>query len=115
MNNVITVTQNRAYLAGLKIMDGENRFYLAHGDRLFFGIKKYGYQSDYLILKELSDSDYDEDTDSYLLRLSTGETGLDPGTYYYDIALNRSEGELEKIISCTELRVIKSIVRSDAL
>ncbi len=115
MNNEISITQNRAFLAGLKIRDGDGQFYLAHNDRLIFGIKKYAYQSDYLLVKELDDSDYDEEADAYLLRLSAEETDLEPGTYYYDIALNRSGDELEKIISCTRLAVQKSIVRSDAL
>lgn len=113
MDNRITIAQNRHFRTGIIIRQGEGRYYLADGEELIFGVKRFAYNSDYILVKTIVRSDYDENADVYPLELSCSETDLEQGTYYYDVALRRVNGELEKIIGCTELEVKKSVVRSE--
>ncbi len=113
MNNVIKLTQDRVYETGLRIKSGDGYYYLSPQEKLLFGIKQTTYQTAYLLQKTLTHQDYDAVSDSYTLSLTTEETALEPGQYCYDVALQRADGELEKIIGCTPLEVIKSVVRSE--
>lgn len=113
MDNSIRLTQDRVYETGLQIKNGDGYYYLSPQEKLLFGIKQTTYQTAYLLQKTLTRDDYDADSDSYTLRLTTAETALEPGQYCYDVALQRADGELEKIIGCTPLEVVKSVVRSD--
>lgn len=113
MEQRITVTQNRAFETGLKIInDGEN-YYLTEGEKLIFGVKRFVGSREYLIRKVLTAEDYNADADCYPICLNTEETDLAPGIYYYDVALQRSDGEMCRVIGCTELEIVRSVVRSD--
>ncbi len=113
MNNIIRLAQNRAYKTGLRIKDGEEDYILAENEYLVLGIKKYAYYNGYILKKTIYPQAYDYDINAYIVTLSTDETNLEPGTYFYDIALVRGDNEMEKIIGCTEFEVIRSVVRRD--
>ena len=113
MNNMIRLAQNRAYKTGLRIKDGDEDYILAEDERLVIGIKKFAYYTGYILRKTIPPQAYDDALGAYIIEFTTGETNLEPGTYFYDVALLRRDGELEKIIGCTELEVIKSVVRRD--
>ena len=115
MDNTIQLTQNRVFKTGLRIKDGTGYYYLTEGEQLLFGIKQSAYQTDYLLYKTLTADDYEEASDSYVLTLTTEETNREAGRYYYDVALLTHDGELEKIIGCTPLEIVKSIVRSESV
>ncbi len=113
MNNIIRLAQNRAYKTGLRIKDGDEDYLLADGEQLVLGIKRFAYYNGYIIRKIIPPQAYDYEVGAYIIELTTDETNLEPGAYYYDVALQRSNGELERIIGCTELEVIRSVVRRD--
>ena len=113
MNNIIRLAQNRAYKTGLRIKDGDEDYILADDEQLVIGIKRFAYYSGYILRKTVPPQAYDYDLGAYLIAFTTEETNLEPGTYFYDVALQRRDGELEKIIGCTELEVIRSVVRRD--
>ena len=115
MNNDIIMSQNRHFSTGIVICDGEEHYYLRNGESLIFGIKRFAYNNDYIICKELTQENYNEEADAYVLELTTEETNIETGAYCYDVALKRSSGELEMIIPCTALEVCRSVVRSDDL
>lgn len=113
MNNTIIASQNRVFRTAVKILSGDEEYYLAQNEKLIFGLKRFAYSRDHLLQKEILPADYDTDSHGYILTLSTEETNLAPGSYCYDIALQRADGELEKIIGCTEFEIVRSVVRSD--
>ncbi len=114
MDNKLYVFQNRILKTALKIKNGDENYYLSNDEKLIFGIKKYAYNSEYIIRREITSGDYDSELDAYPITLSSDETNISPGTYYYDAALQRNNGQLEKIIGCTELEIVRSVVRSDS-
>ncbi len=113
MNNVIRLAQNRAYKTGLRIKDGDEDYILAEDEQLVIGIKRFAYYTGYILRKTVPPQAYDDELGAYVIDFTTDETDLEPGTYFYDVALQRRDGELEKIIGCTELEVIRSVVRRD--
>ncbi len=113
MNNEIRMSQNRHYKTGIVIYDDEEHYYLRNGESLIFGIKRFAYNTDYIIRRELTQDNYNDEADAYVLELSTEETNIDTGSYFYDVALKKSSGELEMIIPCTSLEICRSVVRSD--
>lgn len=113
MNNKIIAQRARKYSALIGIVDestGE-AYQLASGEKLVFGVKNSKETNTYIFRKELTASDYDSTAGGYPLTLTTMEMDIAYGTYYYDVALQRSNGELEKVIGCTEFEVTPSIVR----
>ncbi len=92
-------------------MDGEEYYTLGEHEKLVIGIKSSTLHTNYLLKKELTNTD--KHTDGYLLTLSTEDTDLPQGKYYYDVALLRADGELVKIIGSTLLEIVESVVRSD--
>lgn len=113
MNNTIRIAQNRVFRTIVKVLSGDNEYCLGQNEKLIFGLKQFAYSRDYLLQKVLNYADYDIDNHGYLLTLSTEDTNLSPGSYCYDVALQRSDGELEKIIGCTDFEIVRSVVRSD--
>lgn len=114
MSNTIRAVQNRLFKTTLVVLDGEDNYYLDSGEEFIFGVKKYAYDQDYLFLKRIGRDDYDPDEGGYPILISTEEMNIEPGMYYYDVALERSSGQLEIIIGCTEFEILRSIVRSDS-
>lgn len=113
MSNKLCAFQNRILKTALKVKNGDEDFYLSNDERLIFGIKKFAYNSEYIIRRVITSGDYDSELNAYPITLTSEETNISPGTYYYDVALKHSNGQLEKIISCTEFEIIRSVVRSD--
>ena len=112
MKNVICAAQNRIFSIAVQILDDDEPYKLQSGERIVFGVKKHPANSEYIISKELTSSNYDTETNVYITTLSSGEMNIDAGIYYYDVALRYPSGELEKVIGCNEFRVEDSVVRS---
>ena len=113
MSNSIIAARNRVFHSAVQILAGESEVLLQPEEKLIFGLKRFSYSRDYLLRKEIFYNAYDTDTHGYLLTLTTEEMDLEPGMYCYDIALERADGELEKIIGCTDFEVVRSVVRSE--
>ena len=112
MSEDIIITQNRKYCVGIRIRRGQGYYYLDGQEKLVFGIKRFAYNNTYLLRKVLTREDYDAELDAYLLRLSSDETDLETGECFYDVALERRDRGLERIIGCTPMEIRRSVVRS---
>lgn len=108
----ITAAQNRIFSVELKVFDGDEVYRLQGGERFVFGVKKHPSDTEYIISKELTASDYDSESEAYTLTLSYLDTNIDAGIYCYDIALRYSGGGLLPVIWCNEFIVADSVVRS---
>ena len=114
MSNIIYAPQNRAFVTEIRIRNGEAFYRLALTEKLVFDLKKSPYNTDYIISKQLDAENTAQDGKGYVLKLSTQETNLPQGRYYYDVALKRADGELEPIIACADFIITNSVARSDA-
>lgn len=113
MNNKIKIPRARLFRAKIQVQkngDPEDPYVLADGEKLIFGVKTGPERTDYLLRKELTGDNYDNELHCYTLQLTTAETNIPVGEYWYDVALKRTTGELEKIIGATLFEVVKSIV-----
>lgn len=111
-NNSIVITQNRLYTAGIMVIDNNDYRILSPTEKLIFGIKKTQCDTTYIIKKELTSEDVAEDGHTYILTLTTLETDLDTGLYFYDVAL-QIDDELITVVPCTDCEIKSSIVRSE--
>lgn len=55
----------------------------------------------------LTNDNYDEEENGYILLLNSTETDISAGTYYYNIKLQRSDGEYEPIILTNEFIIME--------
>lgn len=113
MSNSIVAARNRAFHTAVQIRSGEEEYFLQPQEKLIFGLKQFAYNRDYLLQKEITYNAYDSSSHGYLLTLTTEETDLQPGMYCYDVALQRADGELEKVIGCTDFEIVRSVVRRE--
>lgn len=113
MNNVIDIPQNRIFKTEIVIKDGEEDYILDDGEVLIFGVKINPLFSEYKLKKELTAENKNPSGSGYILTLSTQETNIDTGSYFYDVALKRTDGELEMIIDSTLFKVSGAVVRSE--
>ncbi len=114
MSQELIINQNRLFTCEITIENNESYYALKTGERLVFGIKASPMDDGYIIKKEIDRTAVASDGIGYMLELSTEETDIDAGKYYYDIALRTSLGELLTIVDSSVLTVECSIVRSDA-
>lgn len=108
----MNIQQNRFCTILITIKNGNENYQLQSGEKIIFGVKASMLNTNYILKKELTSADFDTENGGYIMTLSTAETNIDSGEYVYDVALQRSGGELEPIIDCSECNVLGSIVRS---
>jgi len=100
LSNKIRLVQNTAYSDIIQVKNGEEYYQLSNAEKLIFTVK----DGSYIILqKELTN--YIEDENGYLLALSSAETDIDAGVYYYNVTLLREDDEREPIITKIEFIV----------
>ena len=102
LSNKIRLYQSIAYSDIIQLKDSNEYYQLSSTEKLIFTVKN---GSDIILQKELTSSDYVESENGYLLTLSSAETDIDVGTYFYNIVLQRVDGEPEPIITKTEFIV----------
>ncbi len=102
LSNKMRVCRNTAYSDIIVLKDGDEYYQLANEEKLIFTVKN---DSDIILQKELTNSDYIENENGCLLSLSSSETDIDVGTYYYNVVLLRIDNEREPIITKTEFIV----------
>lgn len=85
---------------------------LESGQKLLYGLKRKTCDDfgNCIIYKELTVSDLSSDHTGYILELTTEETDLPLGTYYFDVALQRADGEKIPVVRCKEIQVTRSVV-----
>ena len=107
----ITLTQgNTADIQIIPLDDVGQMVYLVPGDRIVFAIKSL---NKYHFRKELTDADYDSDSDSYLLRLEPEDTeDLPPLAYKYDCLLITRDGEQYTFIDESNFTLVRAIAKA---
>lgn len=103
-NNVIKIYRNTAWAAALQIDDNGDLYILGDTEKLIFTLKS---NSTTIIRKVLTNDNYDEEENGYILLLNSAETDISAGTYYYNIKLQRSDGEYEPIILTNEFIIME--------
>lgn len=106
--------QNRYQKIIIELYDGDTIYTLALNEKIVFGVKQknaLAVKNTYTISKVLTSSDFDENENAYVLELTSEDTDIAAGYYYYDIALLRSTGELETLVGCQECHFKASCVR----
>ena len=102
LSNKIRLIQNTAYSDIIQVKNGEAYYQLSNAEKLIFTVKN---GSEIILQKELTNSEYIGDENGYLLALSSAETDIDAGVYYYNVTLLREDNEREPIITKTEFIV----------
>lgn len=97
--NTIKIYKNTAYSTGVQIYDNGEVYILGNTESLIFTLKNGDTD---ILQKTLTSCDYDEDTNAYILSLTSSETNISVGTYYYNIKLRRADSELEPVIPKSE-------------
>lgn len=88
--------------------DGEP-YIVTESEKIIFGVK-LTQNSDYAIKKELTAADYDETLHKYKVVLSSDDTDVTPGRYYFDAVLVDTNGEMYGVGS-GRIKVIASTVK----
>lgn len=104
--------QNRYQKIFIEPYDGDTPYALTSEEKIVFGVKHknaLAVKDTYILSKVLTSSD--KEGDAYVLVLTTDDTDIAEGYYYYDIALQRSTGELETLVDCQECHFKASCVR----
>ena len=112
MSDILHIAQNRVFKSRITVLNGDDYYTLGEGEKIAFGVKRHSTDTGYVIYKELTSANVSSDTHSYTLTLTSAETNVPYGCYYYDVALVKANEQLHSIIGCTPLEVTKSIVRS---
>lgn len=108
----IVIPQNREYKAEVVIMNDQDYYTLSENEKIVFGVKRYVDDTSYIMTKELTSSDITEDEHGYLLTLSTNDTNVQAGYYYYDMAVQLDNDELIPIFLADDFVITPAIVRS---
>ncbi len=97
--NRVQIYKNTAWSTAIQIENDEDFYILGSTESIIFTLKD---GDTVLIQKTLTNSDYDEDVNGYVLSLTSAETNLSAGIYYYHVILHRADNENEPIIPLNE-------------
>lgn len=97
--NRVQIYKNTAWSTAVQIENDEDFYILGNTESIIFTLKDGDAE---LIQKTLTSSDYDEDVNGYVLSLTSAETNIPAGTYYYNIVLHRADNENEPVIPLNE-------------
>lgn len=97
--NRVQIYRNTAWATAIQIENDEDFYILGSTESIIFTLKDGNTE---LIQKTLTSSDYDEDVKGYVLSLTSAETNIPAGTYYYNVILHRADNENEPIIPLNE-------------
>lgn len=102
--NKIKVYKNLEWAAEIQIYDNSEIYILENTESLIFTLKD---RDTDILQKNLTNSDYDQTKNAYILSLNSNETNIAVGTYYYNINLVRSDNKREPVIPKTEFVILE--------
>lgn len=106
----IQLQRARAVSIEFDIREDDGTFLtLSAGEQLIFAVKKNESQSTYSIYKELTSEDLNPEGNAYVLQLTSEDTNIMPGYYYYDFSL-QSNGNLYPIVEYEPFVITKSVL-----
>lgn len=83
-----------------------DNYVLSNGDTVTFTVAKEKESQSPLIQKEVTTFSYDGVAN---ISLTTEDTNLDKGTYYYDIQVNTKDGRVDTIIGPAKFKVLEGV------
>lgn len=91
------------------IQDSDTEYILTGTDKLILTAKLYDKSKDFLIKKELTAEDYDEQHKLIFRFIPTDTSNLEPYKYCYDVVLYTSDGDFYTIIDLSSFTVLPSV------
>ena len=82
-----------------------DNYYLVAGDKVTFTVAKEKESQDPLIQKELTEFEGGRAR----IQLSSDDTDLPKGSYYYDIQLNTHDGLVDTIVGPAKFKIIEGV------
>lgn len=95
----IEIYRNTAWSTTVQINDTGDNYILGTTEKMMFIVRS---GNNTILSKVLTNADYDEDENGYILFLSSAETDIAVGKYTYKVTLQRADGEYEPIIPLRE-------------
>lgn len=103
----------QSIMIALKNDDGD-KYTLAEGEKLIFGLKHYPEDQECVLSKTLTSAD-DDGEGNYVLFLNPEDTAnLDFGCYYYDVG-KQSGTAYHNVIECSEFHLTYNITEPEAI
>lgn len=93
----ISIYRNRVWDTIVQLQDEGVIYVLSNHESLIFTVKDS--ENNIILQKTLTSADYDSTKNGYRLSLSSTETNISAGAYFYDIALEREDHQLKTVIA----------------
>ena len=82
-----------------------DNYYLVTGDKVTFTVAKEKESQDPLIQKELTEFEGGRAR----IQLSSDDTDLPKGSYYYDIQVNTGDGRIDTVVGPAKFKVLEGV------
>ena len=106
-----TVYQSTSHFESIALVDENGTSVtLESGDKLIFTVKAH-YTGDHIIKKILTASDIFEG--AYPINVTPEELDIPPNRYFYDVSLQHSNGDIEKIVPLSNFDVMPSMTKKE--
>lgn len=110
----ITIKKASTFYGRITLTDKNNNgIIISEDDKLIFSVKKSLKDSNDEIVITKVFYDYDQLEGKYPFVLSAEETDLPIGIYYYDVGLQRKNGEFYHITTTDEFIIKESVTRKE--
>ena len=106
MDNTIDIPRGTSLKFSAPAPDGYER---NENDIVRFGVKRTENSNDFEIEKEITE--YDAETNSYIVRLAPEDTDVDTGRYWYDVGLQTNDGGYYMLIKADHFNVTPAITK----
>lgn len=106
-----TVYQATSYFDSIALVnENGTSVTLENGDKLIFTVKAH-HSGDCIIKKVLTADDIFEG--AYPINVTPEELDIPPNRYFYDISLQHSNGDIEKIVPLSNFDVMPSMTKKE--
>lgn len=110
---MIVIPRSNTYFGRITLTDGTNTVLLAGTDKMIFAVKKNpDDENEEVLIKKIITSDR-EIEGGYGFELTPGETDLSPGTYFYDVGIQRENGEFYHVTQPDRFIIKQSVSRKE--
>ena len=111
---LVIVRKGSTFFGKINITDRDhNGILLAENDKLIFAVKKHLYDdTETPVIKKIITADRQFEG-GYCFELTPEETDLTPDTYYYDIGVQRENGEFYHVCKPCQFNIHPSITRKE--
>ena len=74
-----------------------------------FGVKRTENSNDFEIEKEITE--YDAETNCYIVRLTPEDTNIETGRYWYDVGLQTADGSYYMLVKANRFNITSAITK----